>query len=71
MGSAIRDGQRAEAMAAGGTFVPVLAQPQREWNNPASGQAVVAVVDENLGHAWPDWDLMGELWSFWQRMPPR
>ena len=43
----------------------------REWSNPATGHAVVAVVDENLEHAWPDWDLMGELWSFWQRMPTR
>lgn len=43
----------------------------REWNNAQTGHAVVAVVDENLGHAWPSWDLMGELWSFWQRMPVR
>ena len=43
----------------------------REWNNVQSGHAVVALVDDNLAHEWPTWDLMGELWSFWQRMPAR
>jgi poly(3-hydroxybutyrate) depolymerase len=43
----------------------------RTWNNPDSGHNVVAVVDEGLAHHWPHWDLMGELWRFFQAMPPR
>jgi len=43
----------------------------REWTNAQTGHAVVAVVDDQLGHHWPSWDLMGEFWSFFQRMPTR
>jgi polyhydroxybutyrate depolymerase len=43
----------------------------RTWTNPQTGHAVVAGVGDNLAHRWPDWDLMGELWSFFQSIPTR
>jgi poly(3-hydroxybutyrate) depolymerase len=43
----------------------------RAWTNAQTGHAVVAVVDDQLGHHWPSWDLMGALWSFFQCMPAR
>jgi polyhydroxybutyrate depolymerase len=41
----------------------------RTWTNAQTGCAVVAVVDDQLGHRWPGWDLMGAFWSFFQSMP--
>ncbi|HEY0607221.1 MAG TPA: PHB depolymerase family esterase [Herpetosiphonaceae bacterium] len=41
------------------------------WTNPNSGHNVVAVVDDGLAHHWPHWDVMGEIWRFFQAMPPR
>jgi poly(3-hydroxybutyrate) depolymerase len=43
----------------------------RSWVNPDSGHGVVAVVDAQLAHHWPHWDVMDEFWRFFQRMPPR
>jgi poly(3-hydroxybutyrate) depolymerase len=43
----------------------------RAWTNAQTGHAVVAVVDDQLAHHWPNWDLMGAFWSFFQRMPTR
>jgi poly(3-hydroxybutyrate) depolymerase len=43
----------------------------RKWTNAQTRHAVVATVAENLAHRWPEWDLMGELWRFFQSMPAR
>ncbi|HEY0735130.1 MAG TPA: PHB depolymerase family esterase [Herpetosiphonaceae bacterium] len=43
----------------------------RRWTNANGGHSVVAVVDDGLAHHWPHWDLMGQLWSFFQAIPPR
>jgi poly(3-hydroxybutyrate) depolymerase len=43
----------------------------RTWTNAQIEYAVVAVVDDKLGHRWPDWDLMGAFWRFFKSMPPR
>jgi polyhydroxybutyrate depolymerase len=57
------------------TTAPASALPPsvtaRTWANAQTGHAVVAAVGDNLAHRWPDWDLMGELWSFFQSMPTR
>jgi polyhydroxybutyrate depolymerase len=54
---------------------PVPQAPRRtratRYDNPGSGIAVVALVDPTLAHAWPDWDLMGCLWGFFQGVPTR
>jgi poly(3-hydroxybutyrate) depolymerase len=33
--------------------------------------AVVAAIDPSLGHAWPGWDFMGTIWSFFEQAPIR
>lgn len=43
----------------------------RQWLNPTTGHAVVALEDHQLAHRWPAWDLMAEFWSFFQSMPTR
>lgn len=43
----------------------------RVWNNGCTGHAVVALVDDDLAHSWPNWDVMDVMWSFFQSMPPR
>jgi len=43
----------------------------RTWLNNQNGHVVVAVTDETLPHSWPSWDLMAELWRFFQSMPAR
>jgi poly(3-hydroxybutyrate) depolymerase len=61
------------ALAEATTPAPALppSATARAWANAQSGHAVVAVVDDQLAHHWPNWDLMGALWSFFQRMPTR
>lgn len=39
--------------------------------NPNMGYLVVAAVDPLLGHAWPDWDYMGTIWTFFEQTPLR
>lgn len=57
------------------TNAPALALPPsvtaRAWTNAQTGCAVVAVVDDKLAHRWPEWDLMGAFWSFFQHMTTR
>lgn len=62
-------GARAETPFAA-TELPTAATV-RQWTNAETGHAVVAVVADNLAHRWPEWDLMGELWRFFERMPRR
>lgn len=59
------------ARAAAGDQPPALPPgvTVRQWTNPQTGCAVVAVVDDRLAHEWPTWDFMGELWGFFQSMP--
>jgi hypothetical protein len=61
------------ALAEAAAQTPALPPSARAhaWTNAQSGHAVVAVVDDQLGHGWPDWDLMGAFWSFFERMPTR
>jgi hypothetical protein len=39
--------------------------------NPSTGYRVVAAVDPLLDHAWPDWDYMGTIWTFFEQTPLR
>jgi polyhydroxybutyrate depolymerase len=61
------------ALAEATTQTPALppSATARAWTNAQTGHAVVAVVDDQLAHHWPNWDLMGAFWSFFQRMPTR
>jgi poly(3-hydroxybutyrate) depolymerase len=43
----------------------------RAWTNAHTGCVVVAVVDDRLAHRWPEWDLMGAFWSFFQHLRGR
>lgn len=52
-----------------GTLPPNVSA--QTWTNPDSGHSIVAVVDEGLAHHWPHWDLMDEIWRFFQAMHPR
>jgi polyhydroxybutyrate depolymerase len=61
-------GARADAAAQMPALPP--SATVRAWTNAETGRAVVAVVDDQSGHGWPDWDLMDALWSFFQSMPP-
>jgi poly(3-hydroxybutyrate) depolymerase len=39
--------------------------------NPATGYTIIAAIDPPLGHAWPDWDYMGTIWTFFEQTPLR
>ncbi|HXF04717.1 MAG TPA: PHB depolymerase family esterase [Blastocatellia bacterium] len=41
------------------------------YTNPTTRQAVISILDPVLGHAWPDWNYMGIIWDFFQRVPTR
>lgn len=43
----------------------------RQWTNSQNGCAIVAVIDDKLAHRWPNWDLMGEFWHFFQSLSLR
>jgi poly(3-hydroxybutyrate) depolymerase len=49
--------------------------PQRvvatEYVNGASGNTVVSMVDPVLAHRWPEWNFMGVIWDFFERVPVR
>ncbi len=58
-----------------GTLItPVEAPPRVEalqYVNAASGNTVVSMVDPVLAHRWPDWNFMGVIWDFFERVPVR
>ena len=39
--------------------------------NTNTGYTVVAAIDPLLDHAWPNWDLMGTIWTFFEQVPLR
>lgn len=61
----------AQAVTTSGTPALLPGVTVRQWTNGQTGCTVVAVVDDQLGHHWPNWDLMGEFWRFFQSMAIR
>ena len=42
----------------------------KRWTNPSTRNSVVALVDPNLAHAWPEWNLLGAMIDFFKTVPP-
>jgi polyhydroxybutyrate depolymerase len=51
-------------------YAPVAVR-QRRFVNVSTGMEIAGLTDPNLAHAWPAWDLAGEMWEFFQRVPTR
>jgi poly(3-hydroxybutyrate) depolymerase len=41
------------------------------YTNPTNGYTVISVLDPALPHKWPEWNLMGVIWDFFERAPIR
>ena len=41
------------------------------YTNPTTGHTVISVLDPALPHKWPEWNLMGAIWDFFERAPTR
>jgi poly(3-hydroxybutyrate) depolymerase len=58
-----------------GDLVTLPFAPQRvvatQYVNGGSGNTVVSVIDPELAHRWPDWNLMGAIWDFFEHRPAR
>ena len=42
-----------------------------EYVNAASGFTVDLIIDPLLAHRWPEWNFMGVIWDFFERVPVR
>ncbi|MCI0353009.1 MAG: hypothetical protein L0Z53_26610 [Acidobacteriales bacterium] len=41
------------------------------YTNPTNGLSVISALDPVLPHKWPEWNFMGVIWDFFQRVPTR
>ena len=39
--------------------------------NPSTHHTAVSIVDPVLTHRWPEWNFMGVIWDFFERVPTR